>query len=126
MIQRSIPCFSSFDPSFIYEEETIQKVSRAESPSYISIKLDIELEGKQLKESFIWNRNEPLVSIEEFAKFLAEENNLPNNFENEIINEMRKRINSYKPYKPVIPIEVLRPIKLNVRIRNIVYNDQFL
>jgi len=61
----------------------------------IPIKLDIEIEGKKLKENFLWDKNEPYLTLESFAKILIEEhNNLPGpQFEIEIINCMKKQIN---------------------------------
>jgi hypothetical protein len=57
----------------------------------VPIKLDIEIEGKKLRENFLWDRNEPYLTLESFAKILIEEHNLPAPlFEQEIINSMKK------------------------------------
>lgn len=56
----------------------------------IPIKLDLEIEGKKLKENFLWDKNEPYLTLESFAKIMLEEYNLPDQFENEIINSMKK------------------------------------
>lgn len=56
----------------------------------IPIKLDLEIEGKRLKENFLWDKNEPYLTLESFAKILMEEHNLPAAFENEIINTLKK------------------------------------
>ena len=42
----------------------------------IPIKLDIEIEGQRLKENFLWDQNEPYMTLEAFAKLLVDENNL--------------------------------------------------
>lgn len=42
----------------------------------IPIKLDFEIEGKRLKENFLWDKNEPYLTLESFAKILMEEYNL--------------------------------------------------
>ena len=97
----------------------------------IPIKLDIEIEGKKLKENFLWDKNEPYLTLESFAKILIEEHNLPGpQFEIEIINSMKKQINqAFKsntaPYKVMADGEAVRVIKLNVRINNIIVRDQF-
>jgi len=39
----------------------------------IPIKLDIESDGQRLKEQFLWEKNEPYLSLEAFAKILIEE-----------------------------------------------------
>lgn len=57
----------------------------------VPIKLDMEMEGKKLKESFLWDKNEPYLTLEAFAKILIEEHSLPAPlFEQEIVNTMRK------------------------------------
>ena len=42
----------------------------------IPIKLDLEIEGKRLKEVFLWDKTEPYLSVESFVKILMEEHNL--------------------------------------------------
>lgn len=64
------------------------------------------------------------MTLEAFAKILMEEHNLAATFENEIINSMKKQINQFRGYKPVEG-ELVRVIKLNVRIGNIILRDQF-
>lgn len=94
------------------------------------IKLDIESEGKKLRENFLWDKSEPYLTLESFAKILIEEHNLPAPlFEQEIINSMRKQINTvYRsntaPYKPIQDGEAIRILKLNVRIGHIILRDQ--
>ena len=51
---------------------------------YIPIRLDMEFEGRRFKENIYWNVEEPFLTPENFSKILAEENNLPLSFENEI------------------------------------------
>jgi transcriptional regulator with XRE-family HTH domain len=51
----------------------------------IPININIELEGKKFKEIFFWELNEPYLKIENFARILVEDNQLPTSFENEII-----------------------------------------
>ena len=50
----------------------------------IPININIELEGKKFKEIFFWELNEPYLKLENFAKILVEDNQLPSSFENEI------------------------------------------
>ncbi len=42
------------------------------------------MEGKKYKDLVLWNVNEPYFSPEQFAKLVAEENNLSTPLENEI------------------------------------------
>jgi len=39
----------------------------------VPIKLDMEIEGKRLKENFFWDKNEPYMTLESVAKILVEE-----------------------------------------------------
>jgi hypothetical protein len=50
----------------------------------IPININVELEGKKFKEIFFWEYNEPYLKLENFAKILVEDNQLPSSFENEI------------------------------------------
>jgi len=59
----------------------------------IPIKLDLEFEGRRLKDQFLWDKSEPYQNLEGFAKILMEEHNLPAVFENEIVSSMRKQVN---------------------------------
>lgn len=88
----------------------------------IPIKIDLEIEGKRLKENFLWDKNEPYLTLESFAKILMEEHNLPATFENEIVNTMKKQVNAFRSYKPVEG-EMVRVIKLNVRLNNTILRD---
>lgn len=51
----------------------------------VPIKLDIEIEGIRLKENFLWDKNEPYITYEAFAKLLVDEKNLGPTFEADII-----------------------------------------
>ena len=50
----------------------------------IPIRIDVEIEGNRFKESVCWNLDEAYMEPENFAKILAEENNLAPAFEHEI------------------------------------------
>jgi SWI/SNF-related matrix-associated actin-dependent regulator of chromatin subfamily B protein 1 len=92
----------------------------------IPININIELEGKKYKDIFFWNLNEPYLTVESFAKILCEDNNLPNGFETEIINHMNKQISQYKYGKyENLEGEILKTIKIEIRIDDMVYNDTF-
>lgn len=50
----------------------------------LPIRIDLEMESRKFKDMILWNTNEPYFTPEQFAKLVAEENNLSVNFENEI------------------------------------------
>ena len=71
---------------------------------------------------FLWDKNEPYLTHESFARILMEEHNLPAVFESEILASMKKQINQFKTYKQMDG-ELIKVIQLNVRIGNIVLRD---
>ena len=89
----------------------------------IPININIELEGKKFKDQFFWNSNEPYLNIENFAKIIADDNQLPAGFDTEISSQMKKQINLYRKYED-IEGEILKTIKLDIRIGDMLYNDQ--
>jgi len=54
------------------------------------MKIDLEIEGKRLREIFFWDKNEPYLNLESFAKILMEENGVNQTYETEIVNQMKK------------------------------------
>jgi SWI/SNF-related matrix-associated actin-dependent regulator of chromatin subfamily B protein 1 len=90
----------------------------------IPINVNIELEGKKFKEIFFWELNEPYLRVETFAKILVEDNMLPPSFESEIVNQMNKQINQYMKFEKVEG-EIIRTIKIDLRIGELVLTDQF-
>ncbi len=51
----------------------------------VPIRLNIEQDGKQLKDMFIWDKQEPYLGLDYFSKIMAEEHNVPQTFEPEIV-----------------------------------------
>mmetsp|Transcript_33667 Transcript_33667/g.51986 ORF Transcript_33667/g.51986 Transcript_33667/m.51986 type:complete len:123 (+) Transcript_33667:437-805(+) len=84
----------------------------------------MEFEGRRLRDIFLWDKNEPYLSLEEFAKILLEEHNLPAVFEPEIQSQMKKQVSAFRQYKQMDG-ELVRVISLNVRIGNIILRDKF-
>ena len=79
------------------QEESLEGAFNNGFGTLIPIKLDIEIEGKKIKENFLWDKYEPYLTLESFAKILIEEYNLIPGpgplFEIEIVNQMKKQIN---------------------------------
>ena len=81
-------------PNNKIDDDNLDNAYNSGFGTMIPIKLDIEIEGKKLKENFLWDKNEPYLTLEAFAKILIEEHNLPGpQFEIEIVNSMKKQIN---------------------------------
>eukprot|EP01016_Furgasonia_blochmanni_P040451 TRINITY_DN5165_c0_g1_i8.p1 TRINITY_DN5165_c0_g1~~TRINITY_DN5165_c0_g1_i8.p1 ORF type:complete len:337 (-),score=31.12 TRINITY_DN5165_c0_g1_i8:236-1246(-) len=90
----------------------------------IPIRLDIEQEGIRFRENICWNVEESYLSPEQFAKILAEENNLPSSFEHEIAFAIKRAVQNHRVYVPTTP-EMIRVIELDVRIDNVTLKDRF-
>ena len=55
--------------------------------SLIPIKIELELEGgRRIKEVFLWDKNEPYLTLERFTQILLEEYCLSPAFEPEILS----------------------------------------
>ena len=71
--------------TFSYRCRTGQTASQ--TGTFLSLKIDVRVEGnKRLKELILWDKNEPYLTLESFAKILLEEHNLSQNYENDIIS----------------------------------------
>lgn len=77
-------------PNNRIEDESLEGAFNNGFGTLVPIRLDIESDGKKLKENFLWDKNEPYLTLEAFAKILIEEHNLGPAFEIEIVNSMKK------------------------------------
>jgi len=89
----------------------------------VPIKLDFELEGKR-KELFMVDKNELFMTQESFIKTINEDNILQQQQEDQLLSSLKRQMNQFKIYKP-IEGEFIRRIKLNLRLGNVIINDQF-
>ena len=66
----------------------------------IPIKIELDVEGgKKIKEVFLWDRNEPYLNLEKFAEIILEEHNLPSNYEQDILSQLKRQIKDFRGYK---------------------------
>jgi hypothetical protein len=86
-------------PNNRFEDNSLLDQPENQFGSLIPIKIDIEIEGKRLKEIFFWDKNEPYLTLESFAKILLEEHNLNQSFEADIVNQMKKQFKEFRGYK---------------------------
>jgi hypothetical protein len=92
----------------------------------IPITLNIDIDGKKFTDQFFWEKDEPYLSVEQYSKILIEENNLPKSFDAEIINQITKQINGYSDFFIGTNDEMIKIIKLDVRIDDRVLTDSFI
>ena len=86
-------------PNNRFEDNSLLDQPENQFGRLIPIKIDIEIEGKRLKEIFFWDKNEPYLTLESFAKILLEEHNLNQSFEADIVNQMKKQFKEFRGYK---------------------------
>ena len=98
--------------------------SNGKFDNIIPININIEIEGKKIKDCFFWNINEPYLTVESFVRIYANDNQLPQSFEPEIIAQIKKKISSYKPFELFDNEENIKVIKLDIRIGDMEYKDQ--
>lgn len=59
---RTFPlCFDDSDPNMVHE-------NASQHECLVPIRLDMELEGQKLRDTFTWNKNESLITPEQFAE----------------------------------------------------------
>lgn len=118
-------------PSFLVEEEQLVKRMAGEKEDLVPIRLDMELDGRKLRDVFTWNRNEKNITPEMFAEMLCDDLELnPGVFVNPISSTIRAQIeqtNSDNTNKEVFKEAHDRRviIKLNIQVGNTNLVDQF-
>lgn len=97
--------------------------------SLAPIRLDIEIDGYRIKDTFTWNVNEVAVTPEAFADVLCHDFDIPKHlFKQPIVSSIKEQLADYCAYGIAHADECqdLRvPIKLDIIVGNIMLNDQF-
>jgi SWI/SNF-related matrix-associated actin-dependent regulator of chromatin subfamily B protein 1 len=120
---RTFPlCFDDTDPSSVHENATQQEV-------LVPIRLDMDIDGQKLRDTFLWNRNEQHLFPEQFAEVLCDDLDLnPPNFVPAIAAAIQQQVESYPSESDNLLKEQQDQrvvIKLNIHLGNISLVDQF-
>ncbi|XP_078087575.1 SWI/SNF-related matrix-associated actin-dependent regulator of chromatin subfamily B member 1-like isoform X2 [Mustelus asterias] len=113
-------CFDDHDPAVIHE-------NAAQPELLVPIRLDMEIDGQKLRDTFTWNMNEKLISPEMFAEILCDDLDLnPLNFVPAVASAIRQQVESY-PMDSILEDQTDQRviIKLNTHVGNILLVDQF-
>lgn len=117
---RTFPICMDDTPNITIENALQQEV-------LVPIRLDMELEGQKLRDTFTWNKNECMFSPEQFAEILCDDLDLnPILFIPAIATAIRQQIEIY-PMEGTILEETLDQrviIKLNIHVGNTSLVDQ--
>ncbi|KAL2313854.1 Chromatin structure-remodeling complex subunit sfh1 [Schizosaccharomyces pombe] len=113
----------------IYVTDEQLKCAAEERDVYIPIRLDIELPNNyRLKDTFLWNMNEQVMTPDVFAQILCADLDLSTNvYGTQISSSIRAQIEEYAPVAEV-PMpkgqEMLVVFNIQVQLAQLSYNDQ--
>ena len=89
------------------------------------MRIDIEIEGRRLREFITWESQEPNFTPSSFAEVLCEEQKLPSTFAKEITRTIEQKLSRYEKYHPG-NYECLQVLEIEVRVDNLVLRDRFV
>lgn len=120
---RTFPlCFDDTDPALVHE-------NAAQDEVLVPVRLDMDIEGQKLRDTFVWNKNETMLTPEQFAEVLCDDLDLnPVNFVPAIAAAISQQVECF----PSETENLLREqkdqrvvVKLNIHIGNHSLVDQF-
>ena len=113
-------CFDDLDPNLAFENAN-------QTDILVPIRVDLEIEGQKLRDTFTWNKNEMLITPEIFAEILCDDLDLnPTAFIQAIALSIRQQLDSH-PSDNIIEDNTDQRviIKLNIHVGNVSLVDQF-
>lgn len=118
---RTFPlCFDDTDPGTNFENSNQSEV-------LVPIRLDMEIEGQKLRDTFTWNKNETLITPEQFAEVLCDDLDLnPLTFVPAISQSIRQQVDAFPPDNLLLDDQFDQRvvIKLNIHVGNTSLVDQ--
>ncbi|XP_059049226.1 SWI/SNF-related matrix-associated actin-dependent regulator of chromatin subfamily B member 1-A isoform X1 [Achroia grisella] len=119
---RTFPlCFDDTDMTAMLENASQKQV-------LVPIRLDMEIEGQKLRDTFTWNKNESIITPEQFAEVLCDDLELnTSTFIPAIASSIRQQIDAFPSEPPAILEEQTDQrvvIKLNIHVGNTSLVDQ--
>ncbi|XKL64864.1 hypothetical protein PGB90_004950 [Kerria lacca] len=117
---RTFPlCFDDSDAIMVFENSSQPEV-------LVPIRLDMEVEGQKLRDTFTWNKNETLITPEQFAEVLCDDLDLnPTTFVPAIAQAIRQQVDAF-PTDNILEEQYDQRviIKLNIHVGNTSLVDQ--
>lgn len=99
----------------------------AQQEVLVPVRLDMEIEGQKLRDTFTWNKYESMVSPEQFAEVLCDDLDLnPLVFIPAIATAIRQQVELFPPDTSILeePCDQRVIIKLNIHVGNTSLVDQ--
>ena len=116
-------------PSFAHLDEEMAHQAAKIKEDLVPIRLDMEIDGRKLRDVFTWNRNEKYITPEMFAELLCDDLQLnPQVFANAIAAQIRGQIEQTpSSVKEIFAGQTDKRviIKLNIQVGNTSLIDQF-
>ncbi|XP_043228206.1 SWI/SNF-related matrix-associated actin-dependent regulator of chromatin subfamily B member 1-A-like isoform X2 [Amphibalanus amphitrite] len=119
--RRTFPfCFDDTDPELIHD-------NAMQEEQLVPIRLDMEIDGQRLRDMFTWNKNETLITPEQFAEVLCDDLDLnPVTFVPAIAQSIRQQLEASSAESNCGDTTDQRVIiKLNIHVGNISLVDRF-
>ncbi|CAM6048933.1 unnamed protein product [Sphagnum compactum] len=94
----------------------------------IPIRLDLEFDGRKLKDAFTWNADDPDYEIIPFSKRMVKDLNLPAVFQPYIAQAIQTQLTEFRSFEgqEMSTEERVQTIRLDLRVNNTLIHDQFL
>lgn len=112
--------YDDLDPAALHHLSNVPEV-------LVPIRLDMEIEGHKLRDTFVWNKHEISITPEQFAEILCDDLDLPGQaFVPAIAQSIRQQIEAF-PTESILDQQTDQRvlIKLNIHVGNISLVDQF-
>ena len=117
------------ESGIVSDEEKESVDTRAiREEEYIPVELYIDLNGKEEKINVLWNYSQTSISPEQLSKIILDDYNLPASYEQDIIAQITREIDSHKKFimnYDSLTEEKICTIKLDINSHGIQLQDSF-
>eukprot|EP00124_Ichthyophonus_hoferi_P003386 Ihof_evm8s290 gene=Ihof_evmTU8s290 len=100
---------------------------RSEDEMLVPISIDLEENGYRVRENFVWNYNEPKITVEQFSQLVCDDLEVPKSMAILIMNSIKEQLNDFSAYNFTWETaeEHRIPISLRIFVGNTQLQDQF-
>nr|KAJ3422099.1 SWI/SNF chromatin-remodeling complex subunit [Polyrhizophydium stewartii] len=83
----------------IFTDEQLESAGEMEN-ALVPVRLDIEMDGFRLRDTFTWNLRDTIVTPEMFARILRSDLRLPESFEAGIVKSIKEQLDDFFQHAP--------------------------